>query len=44
MASHRVDARPQDSVASEGSARRRAPYPEIEPHESGMLDVGDGHS
>ena len=42
MASDRVDARPQDLLAREGGTGRRAPYPEIQPHESGMLDVGDG--
>ena len=26
------------------ATRRRGLYPEIEPYESGMLDVGDGHS
>jgi len=26
------------------SPKRRTLYPEIEPHETGMLDVGDGHS
>ena len=26
------------------TASRRGLYPEIEPYESGMLDVGDGHS
>lgn len=28
--------------AGAGAAPRRAPYPEIEPYETGMLDVGDG--
>ena len=26
------------------SPQRRTLYPEIEPYETGMLDVGDGHS
>lgn len=30
------------TATRDGGTLRRAPYPEIEPHESGMLDVGDG--
>ena len=26
------------------SSQRRGLYPQIEPYETGMLDVGDGHS
>lgn len=44
MTPDRDGARPQRTLARDGGTLRRAPYSEIEPHESGMLDVGDGQS
>lgn len=42
MASGRSGTGKSGTVAHPAGALRRTPYPEIEPYESGMLDVGDG--